>query len=148
MSQSTTCSVEGCAKPRYQQRLLCSTHAMRKHRYGDVHADRTRKPAPYVIHSGGYRKVIRRDHPLADGDGYVYEHRLVLFEAIGGGEHSCRWCGRGVTWRVDLEVDHIDHDRLNNALSNLAPSCHGCNTRRALGRRWADSDSAYITSPS
>ena len=30
-----TCQIDGCDKPRYQQRLLCSTHAMRKHRYGD-----------------------------------------------------------------------------------------------------------------
>lgn len=29
------CDVQGCTRPRYQRRTLCSTHAMRKHRYGD-----------------------------------------------------------------------------------------------------------------
>jgi hypothetical protein len=32
---SDTCVVEGCDKPRYQYRVYCCLHAMRKHRYGD-----------------------------------------------------------------------------------------------------------------
>ena len=133
---SDTCSVDGCEKPRYQRRQMCSTHVMRQHRYGEVHADRTREAAPFVIQSHGYKKHLRKGHPLADGDGYVYEQREVLFATIGPGTHPCHWCSNPVTWGDGLEADHVDHDRLNNDPTNLVPSCHGCNTRRALDRRW------------
>lgn len=136
MTENTHCSVDGCEKARYQQSRMCVTHKMRLHRYGDVDDDHTRRAAPFTVSSCGYIKLLRRDHPLADGDGYVYEHRLVLFEAIGPGTHGCHWCEAGVTWGVDLEADHLDHDRANNDRANLVPSCHGCNTRRALHRRW------------
>lgn len=144
MTESRTCAVVECGKQRYQKSTLCVTHKMRKHRYGDVHADRRRKAAPSLITSNGYRKKIRRGHLLADGDGYVYEHRFVLHGAIGPGTHNCHWRSRPVTWGVDLEADHVDGDRLNNDIVNLVPSCHGCNTRRALGERWRSARDAYI----
>ena len=31
----------------------------------------------------GYIKVLNHDHPATDGDGYVFEHRLVVEAAIG-----------------------------------------------------------------
>lgn len=142
--KKTTCAVEGCAKPRYQQSKMCVTHKMRLHRYGDVHADRARKAAEVVFHSAGYRKSVRRGHPLADGDGYVYEHRFVLYAEIGPGPHRCHWCGCEVEWRSTLEVDHLNGDRADNRLMNLVPSCHTCNTRRALGVRHRGDSQAYI----
>lgn len=35
------------------------------------------------IRSGGYVMTLKPDHPEADKDGYVYEHRLVAEQKIG-----------------------------------------------------------------
>lgn len=73
----------------------------------------------------------------------IYQHREVLFDAIGYGPHHCHHCGMDINWNIGnnrtarshpgwggiLVVDHLDHDRSNNALSNLAPSCQPCNLR-------------------
>lgn len=129
------CDVGGCTRQRYGQRRLCNTHAMRKHRYGDVHADRSRAGRTWD-HSSGYRIVGAAGHQLADSKGSVYEHRLVLFNEIGPGPHGCHWCGDPVDWADGLEADHLNNQRDDNRPENLVPSCHGCNTRRALKRRW------------
>ena len=80
---------------------------------------------------------IRLDHPLAVR-GWVREHRLVLFEAIGPGSHRCHYCGREVEWGINLHVDHRDRDRQHNALENLVACCIGCNNgnqgKRVRGR--------------
>lgn len=132
---ATICEIEDCDKPRYQQSLMCCTHKMRKHRYGDPLVSKDRRGRTYST-SHGYVKQGRPDHPLSNAKGEVYVHRATLYDSIGPGAHSCHWCGGEVTWGIDLEVDHVDSDRSNNELSNLVPSCHGCNTRRALHRRW------------
>lgn len=78
----------------------------------------------------------------------IYQHREVLFDAIGYGPHRCHYCATPInwdmgnnrssrtnrTWGAVLVVDHLDHDRSNNALANLAPSCQPCNLRH---RRYA-----------
>lgn len=70
-------------------------------------------------------------HPLAAGNGELLEHRKVLYEKIGPGEHKCYWCGRKLNWRrFSLIVDHLDGDVRNNSPENLEPSCITCNTRR------------------
>jgi len=83
-----------------------------------------------------YKILYKPDHPLAV-DGTVSEHRLVLYGAIGPGEHKCNWCGRVVQWQVGrrrnkftLVVDHVNEDRGDNRRSNLVPSCNYCNTSR------------------
>lgn len=35
MSTPQVCDIPDCERPRYQGRRMCSTHVMRKHRYGD-----------------------------------------------------------------------------------------------------------------
>lgn len=141
---ATICEIEDCDKPRYQRRRLCSTHTMRKHRYGDPLISKDRRGRTYA-NSNGYLKQGQPDHPLADSRGEVYIHRATLYDSIGPGAHPCHWCSAQVTWGADLEVDHIDHDRANNQLCNLVPSCHGCNTRRALNRRWHPADHGACT---
>lgn len=87
------------------------------------------------------RYVIRTEptHPLSTKNGSIFEHRMVLYDAIGPGTHLCHWCGKQVTWHVrqqsgvysgDLVVDHLDGNTVNNALTNLVPSCTQCNIRR------------------
>lgn len=87
------------------------------------------------VNSEGYRMVSRPGHPIASKLGRVLEHRAVLFDAIGPGPHPCHWCGWSVNWKSDaggrINVDHLDDNRLNNALDNLVPSCMDCNTRRS-----------------
>lgn len=59
------------------------------------------------VRGDGYIDLWRPGHPLARSDGYVHEHRVVLHEA-------------GLTVPDGFEVHHIDEDRSNNRLENLA----------------------------
>jgi hypothetical protein len=68
----------------------------------------------------------------------VPKHRVVLYQKIGGGKHSCYHCGKTVTWNahhstdpdIALVADHLDSDKLNNDPDNLVPSCNYCNATR------------------
>lgn len=136
-----TCSVDGCTSP-IQARGWCPKHYHRWRRTGDP-ADRQARNRYVASH--GYVRVRAPGHPLAHPtQHYVYEHRLVLFELIGSGEHSCHWCGRRVSWTQGspgnadaLVVDHLDGDRANNAEANLVAACQKCNTNRVTIRRHA-----------
>lgn len=88
-----------------------------------------------TLTSTGYYRIPARGHAVANRGGHAYEHRMVLYDAIGPGGHKCNWCPRIVTWLVDLQVDHVDHNPLNNDRANLVPSCGPCNVAR--NRRWA-----------
>lgn len=59
------------------------------------------------VRPDGYVDLWRPRHPLARSDGYVFEHRLVIYEA-------------GVSFPYGFEIHHIDEDRGNNRLDNLA----------------------------
>lgn len=82
----------------------------------------------------GYRVIYRRAHPLANRQGTVPEHRAVLYDAIGPGDHPCHWCKRILVWKAGptarINADHLDGRKLNNAPANLVPACLDCNTRR------------------
>jgi len=56
---------------------------------------------------GGYIRIYMPDHPQANRNGYVYEHRYVMEQKIG------RYLEAGEL------VDHIDRNRSNNAPENL-----------------------------
>lgn len=126
------CTADECPNPPIC-RTLCMKHYYRLKRTGTT----TRTPIIPIQrrrHTAGYVLVHLPTHPLRDHHGYVYEHRAVLFAALGAGSHPCHHCGKVITWGSDLQADHLDYDRANNALSNLVPSCHRCNTRRARHR--------------
>ena len=130
------CEAPDCERPNPVGRY-CNTHKLRKWKTGtfDAHESTGRR-----IHDQGYVIVKQPDHPLA-WRGWVYEHRAVLFAEIGPGWHPCHRCGMQVSWELSypqnldaLVVDHLDEDKANNAVSNLAPSCSVCNFARSS--RW------------
>ena len=55
----------------------------------------------------GYILVKRPDHPFANRNGYVYEHRLVMADLFG------------IEALKDMVVHHKDRDKTNNHPSNL-----------------------------
>lgn len=120
-------------------RRLCSVDECRRRAKGNglclAHYSRQRQGVPLdwqrpKLSSKRYRQVKQPGHPLADKSGRVYFHRRVLFESIGFTRVPCFWCGVALVFGVGLVVDHLDHDRHNNALRNLAPACNGCNAGR------------------
>lgn len=99
------------------------------------------------------RNLYRPDHPLAGTNGYVAEHRAVLYEKIGPGQHSCHWCGITVAWttrlvgtghRGMLVADHVNTNGLDNRPENLVPACQGCNATRA---RRVQLDEPHVVRP-
>ncbi len=124
------CKVDGCDRAaRYKADCLCQKHYFRVRRYGTTETTKVGKGCYRIVMPGGYIRIKRPDHPLADRAGWVAEHRAVVFDDIGPGPMNCELCGVGVTWAT-VHIDHIDETRDNNARSNLRPTCNACNTRR------------------
>ena len=70
-----------------------------------------------MVSSQGYAIVrVGKTHPLAFGSGYAYEHRLVLAAA-------------GVDVPVDHVVHHVNGDKLDNRIENLAVISRGDHNR-------------------
>jgi len=126
-----TCTIDGCPnKARRSKRGWCEKHYMRWYRHGDPLA--TMAGDGFTISPGRrYRSTQAPNHPLAPPCGRVYVHRMVLFSIIGYGPHRCHWCSTPLTWRVNLEADHLDGWTDNNDPSNLVPACGPCNTGRS-----------------
>lgn len=122
------CSVDQCAKPaRSGGSLLCEMHYYRLRRTGRTDLANRRKPV--LTHSNGYRVVYRPDHCLADKNGYVYEHRMVLHTTHGDGPFRCHVCQAPQSWAT-MHVDHMNDVRDDNRAENLAPACPECNQHR------------------
>lgn len=121
------CLVHKCREPATRKGPgLCEKHYYRKRRTGTTD---DREVIGWYKDGHGYVHSRNKSHPLAKKSGYVAEHRMVLFNAIGEGEHPCYWCGIKVGWEV-MHVDHVDEDKTNNELGNLVPSCASCNKAR------------------
>ena len=128
------CQVHGCdLPPKSGSSPYCIKHYMRVYRNGTTERVRAAK---VFEHSGGYVLVPAFGHFLARGTSHAYEHRIVYHAANGAGPFNCYWCGVVVTWD-DMHIDHLDDDKKNNAIANLAASCPVCNQKR--GRHKAKS---------
>lgn len=136
------CSVEGCINPRdYANPAVCNSCYCRIRRTGTVVK---RTWAYRSLGSNGYVRLFDNTHPLAV-NGYVYEHRKVLYDAIGQGPHPCHWCSTPVDWikgkcfKGSLVPDHLDNVKTNNVSANLVPACNQCNTLRGQFMAWVSS---------
>lgn len=136
------CVIEGCSNPRGYTSGVCNTHYYRLKRTGTLEQ---RKRSHRSLTSVGYVLVYDKSHPLTRSQGWVAEHRKVLFDAIGAGPHACHWCGCLVDWKVgrcvkgSLVPDHLDGIKSNNAIVNLVPACNPCNGLRGLFMAWVRS---------
>ncbi len=136
-----TCTVTGCTKtPRSGSAEWCKMHYHRWYRHGDVNASADRSGIS-VSAGRRYRILTLRHHPLARAAGRVWEHRVVLYDAIGAGPHPCHWCSTLVRWestRGDsdcLVVDHLNGIGDDNRVANLVPACGPCNSARGSQAR-------------
>ena len=69
-----------------------------------------------IVKQNGYRYRRAPHHPLAHADGYVAEHRMVLYDA-------------GRLPDPAAEVHHANHDKLDNRLENLLALPSGAHRR-------------------
>lgn len=77
------CMVEGCEKP-IEAKGLCGMHRMRLRTHGDLGPGFSMRPGGSRIQmASGYIRVHTPDHPQANCDGYVLEHRLVMEQHLG-----------------------------------------------------------------
>jgi hypothetical protein len=132
------CKVDGCkTQVRSRWATLCNTHYFRGRRTGTT-ADRERRGPQLTSH--GYLARQMKGHGAASKKGLLYEHRRVFFEHHGPEGHSCKWCGISLVWgakgKHKLVIDHLNGDKTDNEINNLAASCFRCNSARGLFMSW------------
>lgn len=121
---STVCLINDCGKPTGTRDGVCGMHYNRMHRYGTYE----KKPIKgYTIGSNGYLITTNKEHPLADKHGRLYMHRMIAFDA--NISMICHVCNAQQSWDT-CHVDHLDDDKLNNNINNLAVACPTCNQSR------------------
>lgn len=106
------CSIEGCDHLE-KARGWCSKHYERWRTFGTP--DRAPERNPRTVTPNGYVRVREPSHPLADGNGYVLEHRKVVYDA-------------GID-ADGMDVHHKNRDRTDNRLENLAVMTHADHMR-------------------
>lgn len=123
------CKIDGCERDvMYKSQQVCQRHYFRFMRYGTY--DLTMHPAKYRISNpAGYQKIYVGSHELGVNNGYIYEHRKIVFDVYGFNLPPCEICGKETLWET-CHIDHIDKDVTNNSIENLRPVCRGCNTSR------------------
>lgn len=122
------CKIRGCDREsQYKAQDVCQKHYFRFMRTGSYEKS---KPKYRKSNPKGYQTIYKPSHPLSHKDGYVYEHRFVVYEEIGENLSSCEICEKPVTWKT-VHIDHIDNDVTNNERRNLRPLCRVCNVGRS-----------------
>lgn len=122
------CRIPDCEKPAVRRKYgLCESCYYRLRRNGTT---KKRQPKYRYKTGAGYIKLRCLGHFLSDSDGYIFEHRKVLYDLLGKGLQTCFWCGKNLPWDA-VVIDHQNEIKHDNRPDNLRISCNGCN--RALG---------------
>lgn len=125
------CKVADCdRKATYIQQCVCQKHYFRMMRYGTYETTRVGKGSGRTHNAKGYQMLKLPGHPLAMANGFVYEHRKVIYDKYGDSLPPCEKCAKTVTWRT-AHIDHIDEVVDNNDESNLRVLCRACNVMRS-----------------
>lgn len=111
-----TCCIAGCDRP-HNARGLCGLHYREAERYGVLHQYAPIQDGTRIVQ--GYITVRAPTHPLAGKNGYVREHRKVVFDA-------------GIPITPADDVHHINGDKADNRLENLEVLPRGEHSRRHL----------------
>lgn len=139
------CKIDGCERDAvYVKKQLCQMHYFRFMRNGhyelisDTGEKRKISPRNRIhrrTNTNGYQLINSPGHPLAQKNGYVYEHRLVIYNKYGDNLPNCEFCGKPCSWEpYKTHIDHIDEDVSNNNESNLRVLCNSCNVGRSKGK--------------
>lgn len=102
-SKYKNCTINKCKKP-HRAKGMCQMHYRRVALYDHPEATSS---IGYSIDAANYVVLHLPNHPLANKNGNVYEHRLVMSEHIG------RWLAS------DESVHHKNGNRMDNRIKNL-----------------------------
>lgn len=112
-TKNITCSYECCYKLKKQ-----TMAGKNNHQYGLVGELNSSYKNGEFISNLGYKKIYAPKHPLSKNN-YILEHRLVsesyLLDSINSVEYNNLRC-----LSPEFVVHHLDFDRLNNDINNLA----------------------------
>lgn len=135
IAAAPSCTTPGCDKKAAPYRgkdglcEACYCYAWRTGRARDP------KKKPYILRTvrrstqSNYRVLRVPGHPLANGAGDVYHHRLIAYSTRAGVCGPCYWCAVPLQWKGAV-VDHLNEDKADNTPSNLVISCNRCNRLR------------------
>jgi len=121
-----------CANPECSNKAtrvgrgLCETCYYRLRRTGSY---KKKQVAGWRKDPRGYIILYNKEHPLSSKAGLVYQHREVAYNHYGDGEQVCFWCGKQLTWK-NVVIDHLNENKSDNRIDNLALSCNACNRSR------------------
>ncbi len=127
MPKSTCTHPDGCPRRSKNKTGPCGMHAERLRKTGEWGPVGRLRPGyrtdsgPRVGY-GGYIYLWRPDHPMAMADGYVMQHRMVMYDL-----------GLDPT---GYQVHHVNHDPTDNRPENLerkTESDHHRDHARELG---------------
>lgn len=90
----------------------------KNHQYGLKGKDNPTWKSDEKIANYGYKQIRVLSHPFRNKKGYVFEHRLVAEKYLLNENNSVEIDGV-LYLKPDLEVHHIDENRLNNDPNNL-----------------------------
>ncbi|BEM41776.1 hypothetical protein SME13J_03950 [Serratia marcescens] len=125
------CKIEGCdRKCRYITQQVCQKHYFRMMRYGTYELTKHGKGKCRTANAKGYVMLKEPNHPLAMKNGFVYEHRKVIYSKYGKQLPPCEFCGKEISWD-SAHIDHKDETVNNNNDDNLRVLCNACNVMRS-----------------